>query len=342
MKSPFIIYGLPRSRTAWLSHWLSGAGYPVGHDLAIFADTTQDFLDSIWHTRAGTCETAAVKAHELIRIAMPSAKVLTIRRPVEDVISSLAKFGLVGLDEELALRDRLLNGAELIGAQRVEYETLSDVNVCAQLWETLIGTQFDFLWWQRCSQTNIQVKMDERIAQLVARQPQFQKLEAEVAALLRSHNPKFYRVGREGWSSIWADARALGEDNHAEVGNTYRFDPDDALISEAERCGVFLGLSARCNGELIGYASWSISKNPECCGMILADQGAWYVQRGHFGIGRRLLDIGLGYLRQLGVHEAQLHAPMVGRGAKLGTIYERMGATAVQTRYSLSLGASNA
>lgn len=333
----FVIFGLPRSRTAWLAHWLAGAGRQVGHDLAITSDTAQDFLDAIWHERAGTCETAAVKAHKLLRTAMPAAKFVTIRRPVNEAIASLARFGITGVDEELGLRDRMLDEAEAAGAERIEYGALANVNVCAALWENLTGVQFNFPWWQGCSQTNIQVKMDDRLTQLVARHPQIERLEAEVAVLLQLPDPKFYRVGLESWASIWADAKGLFEDNHREVGNTYPLALDDALISEAERCGVFLGLSARCNGELVGYASWSIHKNPESCGMILADQGAWYVQPGHPGVGRRLFDVGLRYLRQLGILAVQLHAPMAGRGAKLGALFERLGAKAVQTRYALSL-----
>lgn len=340
---PFVIYGLPRSRTAWLAHWL-GAVRPVGHDLAIHADTAQQFLDAIWHDRAGTCETAAVKAHKLIRLAMPNAKFLTIRRPVDEVSASLARFDITGQDEELALRDRLLDEAEADGAIRVDYQQLSDVNVCAEIWEHLLEMPFDFTRWRIYHATKIQVDMQERLAQLHARRKATVRLEAEVSDLLgRPQAAKFYRVGREPWATIWPDAPRVGEDNYLEVNDGPReghpFAPDDALISEAERQGVFFGFSARCNGQLVGYASWSIHRNPESVGMILADQGALYALPGHPRIGRKLFDVGLDHMRKIGAHEAQLHAPMFGRGARLGKLFRRMGAKPVQTRYALPLGA---
>lgn len=339
---PFVVYGLPRSRTAWLAHWL-GRPHPVGHDLAIHADTAQQFLDSIWHDRAGTCETAAVKAHKLLRIAMPNAKFMTIRRPVAEVAASLTRFGITGQDEELALRDRLLDEAEADGAVRVDYHTLGDVNVCAGIWEYLLETPFDFALWRLYHPTRIQVDMPARLARLDARREQIARLEAEVADLLaRPEDAKFYRVGRESWATIWADAKPMGEDNYLEVNNGARlghpFAPDDALISEAERQGVFFGFSARCNGRLVGYASWSIHRNPESAGMILADQGALYAQPGHPRIGRKLFDVGLAHMRKTGAHEAQLHAPFAGRGVGLGRLYQRLGARPVQTRYALPLG----
>jgi hypothetical protein len=69
MQHPFVIFGLPRSRTAWLAHWLGLGRGLVGHDMAIEANTAQGFLDALWQ-RAGTVETGAMRAWRLLRLAI--------------------------------------------------------------------------------------------------------------------------------------------------------------------------------------------------------------------------------------------------------------------------------
>ena len=69
---PFIIYGLPRSRTQWLSKFLGYGGRQVGHDIAIEADTVQGFVDNR-SALAGTVENGAMRRGGCCRRRRPRA-----------------------------------------------------------------------------------------------------------------------------------------------------------------------------------------------------------------------------------------------------------------------------
>src|ERR1700743_833304 len=107
MSRPFVVFALPRSRTAWLAHWLS-LQQDVGHDISILCDSPEDFFRQFAEGKMRGCvETAAIDAWRLIRARMPEARFVTIRRPLGAVRVSLLKFGL-DPGPELELRDSML------------------------------------------------------------------------------------------------------------------------------------------------------------------------------------------------------------------------------------------
>lgn len=341
MNWPFVILGLPRSRTYCLSQWLARPGASVGHDLAIEADSIQAWLDLLWPL-AGTCETAAALAWPLLAKAMPGGKVVTIRRPIEEVERSLANFGIQGVRDELALRDAALDAAEAAGALSIPFAELEDVNCCAWLYEHLTGAPFDFNHWQRWSRTNSQVDMPVVLARQAERASQLAGLRAEVLA----GGPKWLvRIGLESFRSIWADGQQMGWQHYLESNGGERpghpFSPNVEGICQIESAGVFCGLSARVNGVLMGYISWSLVPDMESIGVLMADQGAWFVSPeapSELRLGRRLLDASIAFLRTRGIHELQLHAPVAGRGSRLAGLFARLGARPTQSRWALWIG----
>ncbi len=148
MTAPFVIFSLPRSRTFWLSNFLSYQGRVVGHDIGIEASSCQDFINRV-SKMEGTVETGAMFAHSLLRKAWPDAKFVTIRRSRDEVAASLARFGVNDIEDELIERDRHLDELEATGnVARIPYEALSDARVCADLFEGLLGVPFDFRHWR--------------------------------------------------------------------------------------------------------------------------------------------------------------------------------------------------
>ena len=177
---PFVVFALPRSRTTWLSHFLSYGGLAVGHDLGPHANTCQEFFDSLWPL-TGTVETGAQDAHRLIRRAMPIAKFATIRRHPIDVADSLTQFGQMQYDE-MARRDTVLDEIEAAGAMSVSYESLKDARVCADLWEHLLpGVKFDFDWWRYMDRINVQTGVPGQLQMLTERRSQIAQLKTEIA-----------------------------------------------------------------------------------------------------------------------------------------------------------------
>lgn len=188
--SPFIIFSLPRSRSKWTSEWLKSSGLSVAHDLGIDCGSVSDFLGYFQQGLAGTCETGAGFAWKLLRYYMPKARFLTIHRPRAEVLASLARFGLFGLEEEMLRRELMLQViAQQPGTMSLSWESLDHPDCCEKLWDFAMGPQapdFDFDNWQNYNLHNIQVDMGERLSRLFQNHRAIEGLKAEVLAQQRA------------------------------------------------------------------------------------------------------------------------------------------------------------
>lgn len=340
---PFVIHALPRSRTYWLSQFLAYDGRIVGHDLGGKASSCQDFVDQ-WGAMAGTVETGSMFAHSLLKTAFPAARTVTIRRPWRDVAASLARFGINDIEDELIERDRHLDAIEAAGAERVEYDDLADVRCCSALFENLLGVSFDFRHWRAWDAINCQVDMPAWLARLHERREQIEALKSEADHLIKSGSARFVRLGWENFADISEEVTQFACAAYMEVnpcgkpGHPYRLNVP--LLVHMETSGNWRIMCARVNNRLAGYITWSFVPDAESEGVIIADQGAWFVadEFANLHLGRRMLERSIADLKQAGVHSVQLHHPVNGRGAKLGTMFRRMGAIENQHRYSLWIG----
>ena len=91
---PFVVFALPRSRTAWLAKYLSYSGESVGHDVAVRSDSIESFFSHFDEGMIGTVETGAMAGWRLLRERVPAAAIAVVRRPIEDVKLSLSQFGV--------------------------------------------------------------------------------------------------------------------------------------------------------------------------------------------------------------------------------------------------------
>ena len=167
---PFIIYCLPRSRSAWVAHFLNYPfavpTQPVAHDVAPLCRSIDNFLhayreEGMW----GSVETGGVAGWQIIRQEMPHLKTVLIRRPLQDVYESIANLGMIGNLSNLAEMNAML---DLIAMQEGVYSiNASDLDApitCKWLFEYCLELEFDFEWWHKVSQLNIQVDMDTVLA----------------------------------------------------------------------------------------------------------------------------------------------------------------------------------
>ena len=332
---PFVVFALPRSRTTWLSHFLSYGGLAVGHDLGPQADTCQQFFDSLWPL-AGTCETGAQDVAPLIRQAMPTAKFAVIKRPVDQVERSLAAFGETGHRAELERRSAVIDSIEGL---HISYESLADARTCCQLWEHLLPTvPFDFQWWRYMDRLNVQTDVPGQLQFVAERRAEIARLKAEFANL----DTKIHRIEWEPVMSWWPDAQELLANHSVEVnagvrhGHPYKM--NITLLQSMEQIGTLRIMTARVNGTLKGYCTWTFLDDVESEGVLVADQGAWYISPDAPGLGRKILDKSIAEVKALGIQSVQLHHQLNGRGARLGKMFQRMGAIELQHRYSLWIG----
>ena len=179
-QAPFVIFALPRSRTAWLAHFLSYDGNWCGHDIGIECCSVGDFAIPFDKGMIGTVETGAMGAHRRIRDMMPKCKFIVIKRPVWQVLQSLLRIGIDCPAEEMLKRDEWLDG---IAADKdtltVKFDDLKDETKIKQLFQHCLGRPWDPEWWNTLRQINIQVDIGARVAQLQRRGPALAELKRE-------------------------------------------------------------------------------------------------------------------------------------------------------------------
>jgi len=179
---PFVVFSLPRSRSAWSSIFLSYGGLSCGHDIGIECASPEDFVEAMTGKLAGTCETGAMFAWRLIREYLPTVKFVTVRRPRADVIASLERFGLTGFEGEMERRDTFLDEiAALPGTLNLSFDDLASADGCRKMFEFCLERPLDLDWWSHLQAIDIQVDMQKCLGRLAANRSKIDALKADVA-----------------------------------------------------------------------------------------------------------------------------------------------------------------
>lgn len=185
----FIVFTLPRSRSAWLSHFLAAPGTSVGHDITRHCSTVEDFLHAFNPTQArpgglaGTVETAAMYGWKTIKSRLPQATLAVIRRPGNEVLESLAKLGVTDFQAELAARESMLDCiSNLKGVLTLAYSDLALEERASELFTHCHGQAPADEWYEHWNRCNIQIDFPSRMAEIVANMPRLQRLREEITS----------------------------------------------------------------------------------------------------------------------------------------------------------------
>lgn len=178
---PFIIFCLPRSRSAWVAHFLNyGGRCKVGHDIVIECKKVEDFFSAYKEGMRGTVETGAVEGWPLFHERFPEGRILTIHRPLAKVKASLARYGVVPQEGELEAREEaLLALSRMPFVESLVDSDLDLMGCCRWLFEYTTGLPWDQGWWEQLRRINIQVDMAKRLEQLHRNHEQLEALKAE-------------------------------------------------------------------------------------------------------------------------------------------------------------------
>ena len=343
MTAPFIVFSLPRSRSAWTSRFLSYGGRKCGHDLAPQCGSLDEFTGLLRGEYAGTAETGAVVGWRALLRRLPGAKVAIIRRPVPEVYASLARFGLgcSALMDELLDRDAMLDQlANVHGVKSFAFSDLGGIEACRGLFEHCLGQPFDWEWWESLASINVQVDVAERLRFLTDNRERIEALKREAAA--ESTRPIV--IGPERWDSLWPEIDALFADHFDEVEGELAasrpYNLDEPLMRQMNAIGMMRIWTARVDGVLAGYCMWEVTPDVESAGAMIAQHGPWFVRKSyaHLMLGPKLFDASIAGLRAAGVRHAFPHHRLQGRGAKLGAFFRRRGAIETQRTYHMTLG----
>lgn len=182
--SPFMIMALPRSRTAWTSHFLTYGEARCGHDVGVECGSIGEFLGNFQSGfLSGSCETGAMIAWKIIKKEIPSMKFVVVRRPTHEVWSSLTRWGIAGDERQLVEKAGMLSAISASpGAVTIDWLQLNDPSICRRLFEHCLGIEMDVWHYQQLANVNIQINMPERIERLKVNQPRLLALKEEVIA----------------------------------------------------------------------------------------------------------------------------------------------------------------
>jgi len=187
-ESPFVIFALPRSRTAWLSHWLSYVHdgrrvRSVGHDAFSKCASVEEceiLFNREDNRLDGTVETGAAFAYKLIAARIPRARLLVVQRDPVECLKSLMVKGIRPEAEDWSRRVQDLWAVSAAGVRTVSYQDL-DLESCARwVWDYCLGIPWDNQWWAQWQSTNVQIDLRRRMAELEMNRENIERLKQEV------------------------------------------------------------------------------------------------------------------------------------------------------------------
>ena len=170
--SNFIIHALPRSRTAWLSKFLTYKDYTCYHEQAMNWRSIEDVKTLFTTPNTGSAETGMAQGWWLVQRYFPGIKTVVVKRPLEDVLQSLKDLDLSGvgsfdfdkLTKLMSYSDRMLDKISTYpGVLTVQFDNLKKMETCRELFEFVLPYKFDIRWWSSLKNQNIQINMKELI-----------------------------------------------------------------------------------------------------------------------------------------------------------------------------------
>jgi hypothetical protein len=170
---PFIIYSLGRSRSAWLSAFLTYRDWRCDHEAAVTLRSMDEARAFLAQPRHGTIESGVSPGWPLIRAMCPGIREVVIFRPVEDVIQSY-----LGVDiaprftyDVPALRRNLTHFEHCLrrlaarpGVLSLDFDDLGTELGCRAVWERCLPYPFDREHWLDFKDRNIQCGLPALLA----------------------------------------------------------------------------------------------------------------------------------------------------------------------------------
>lgn len=354
MNSPFIVLSLPRSRSYWLSRFLSFREWSCGHDDARFFRGMDDVRSWLSQDCVGSAETAVSPFWRLIRAIRPDAKIVIVRRSVDEVVTSILATGYPrdreSLTAQMSALDKKLDQIEkrVPGVLSVKFAGLKQEQTCAELFEHCLPYRHDSAWWAHAAGINLQVNLGSIIRYMDANASQLRRLSSICASesrrlILRSRKPVEIDgmvLQEESFQDWWRDAPALLAEHCLAVGE----EEDEylrknvPLFSHLYDAGLLQVMTARSNGRMFGYLVTILSPSPSDLDMGIGTQTTFYASRDAQGLGLLLQCASAEALAQRGGQwEIIQRAGVRGSGPKMDVLFRRMGSEPYGNLYKFSV-----
>lgn len=342
----FVVFALPRSRTAWLSRFLTYGEWTCDHEEILHLRSMDDIRSWFQLPNKGTCETAAGSWWRTVLKHDPAVRVVVIRRPVADVVNSLMAVPGTSFDRDLLTRairraDRKLDQIErrMPNVLSVRFEELCSEARCAEIFEHCLPYKHNHIHWELLSRVNIQINLPAMLRYMHAHGPQLTKLagiakwhelnEFAKRPAIEAHD---ITITEERFDEVYPDllsqrvswAHEVSVDEPPDYHHT---EQNVALFRQLDSVGKLQCMVARSNGRVFGYLMTCIGPGFGIAANKTVSEHLWFYASPHFpGLGRRLQIAAKEALRTRGVDELYLRAGTRGDGPRLGALYRRMGA----------------
>jgi hypothetical protein len=350
---PFLVLGLPRSRTAWLSKFLSYGPWTCGHDEIRHCRTLEDVRSWFMQPFIGSAETLGATWWRLIPKVAPGCRVLVVRRPVLEVVDSLLHLGVPvdqrpGLLQRLRAADAKLDQVEarLPRVVSVQYRDLAQAEICRRVFEHCLVIPFDLDWWQHWNSIRVEADTRAVFRYWAAHWLQMQRLAIEARHhILADLIARPDQVGdglviqEESFEPVYREGRQMFEDHCVASGEA----PDAwtreniPVLETMDRMGLLQVMTARANGKLFGYLVTMV-------GTLLADSidrsathTLFYADKAWPGAGLRLQRAALAALKAKGIEEVFMRSGL-GPGSRVEVLYRRLGAEPEGRLFKIRLG----
>ena len=353
---PFIVYALPRSRTYWLSRFLSTEGWHCGHDEIRHVRSLEDVKSWLAQPFTGTVETAAAPFWRLVETYCPDIRTVVVRRPVADVVESAIRLG-VGIDRAkltkgMTLLDHKLDQIEARARNviSVRFSELGDYSqsglACGRVFQHCLGQRMNTRYWIEKDKENLQIDMLQCLRYFQAFKPQMDKAASIAKHKMLRDMARHAPVEKDGvtfqqedFDTFFRDSESLMREHCAQIGER----PDSfrsknvPLARRLYEKGVMQITTARCNGRMFGYLMTLYGPSMESETETEALNLAFFASPDIPLLGLRLKQACAAALREKGVNRV---FSRTGRaGPRMGVLDRRMGAEEIGIMYKLELEA---
>ena len=349
----FVVCSLPRSRSAWLSQFLTYGDHYCGHEQLRYMRSLDDVKAWLAQPNTGSCETAAASFWRLLGKYAPDVKIVTVRRPVSEVIESLRKTGLeideAVLRQEMIKLDRKLDQIEsrMPNVLSMQFKDLENEGACKAVFEHCLPYTHDHQRWAEMSAKNIQINLPALARYVTANRLALGKIVEQaresmlVDFTIQPVDMTGVNIEEETIDDTLRDCQDLFRRHCVEVGEA----PDNWLnknipmMRKLHELGMAQFMIGRSNGKAFGYLVSFLSPSLEAMDRMTAHHSLFYAAPECPGLGLKLQRTAIAALKVKGVKEVFMRAGIRGSGDRLGSIYKRIGAQNFGEMFRLELEA---
>ena len=351
----FIIYALPRSRTFWLSRFLSHGATKCGHDELRHVRGLDDIQSLLSMPNYGSVETAAAPWWRLLHAMSPGLRTVIVRRPVSEVVESLIATGTPFDRDHITAAMQRLDAkldqikARVPGALEVQFSDLSRWETCAKVFEHCTGQRLERSWFDLAQPLRLVIDFEAMVRHFKAHRPQLERVAHQAKrSILAGFGPRKtisrddITIQQETCGAWLRDGKRLFEEHSIQLGEA----PDGylkrnwELMETMDRIGSMQVMTARCNGRMVGYYVCYIAPATDDASVMSSLQISVFVSKDFSGLATKLQRASIDALRKKGVGEVFFRAGIKADGARMGILYQRAGAECIGQMYRLPLKGS--